>query len=152
MLRDLLQPAFGVAHSGGAVAVNRPEVALAVDQRKAQRPLLRHADQRVVDGEVAVRVVFAHNLADHASGFDVFLVPVDAQLGHAIEDAAVHRLQSVAHIGEGTRNDHAHGVIEIRPLHLIDDGDWADISGIAPARRARGIVVVVIGQGGLLRK
>ena len=55
---------LGVAHGRRRVAVDRAEVALAVDQRVAQREVLRQAHQRVVQRDVAVRVVLAHHLAD----------------------------------------------------------------------------------------
>ena len=47
--REALEAGLGVAHRGGGVVVDRAEVALAVDERVAQRELLRHPDQRVVD-------------------------------------------------------------------------------------------------------
>ena len=50
---------LGVAHRPRRVAVDRAEVALAVDQQVAQREVLRHAHERVVDRRVAVRVVLA---------------------------------------------------------------------------------------------
>ncbi len=62
--RDAGQAAFGVSIRGRRVAVDRAEVALAVDERVAHREVLRHADQRVVDGGVAVRVVLTEHLAD----------------------------------------------------------------------------------------
>ena len=62
--RDRGHPRLGVAHGGRRVAVDRAEVALAVDQRVAQREVLREADERVVERHVAVRVVLAHHLAD----------------------------------------------------------------------------------------
>ena len=99
-VRDLGQPALGVALGRRRIAVDRAEVALAVDQRQAHGEVLRHAHQRVVDREVAVRVVFAHHLADDAGALDVFLVPVEPQLVHAEQDAPVHRLQAVAHVGQ----------------------------------------------------
>ncbi len=40
---------------------------------------------------------------------------------HGVEDAPVDGLEAVAHIGQGARNDHAHGVIEVRGAHLIVD-------------------------------
>ena len=46
-----------IPHGGGGVVAGRAEVAVAVDQRVAQRPRLRHPDQGVVDRRVAVRVV-----------------------------------------------------------------------------------------------
>ena len=41
-----VQPALGVPHGGRRVVARRAEVALAVDQRVAQRPRLGHPDQR----------------------------------------------------------------------------------------------------------
>jgi hypothetical protein len=55
---DLRHPAFGVPVRRRAVAVDRAEVALAVDERIPHAPFLGHAHQRVVHGLVAVRVVF----------------------------------------------------------------------------------------------
>ena len=59
------EPGLGVARRGGAV-VERAEVAVAVDERHAQRERLRHAHEGVVDRRVAVRVQLAHHLADDA--------------------------------------------------------------------------------------
>jgi hypothetical protein len=53
-----------VPHRGGAIAVDAAEVALAVDQRVAHREVLGEPDQCVVQGDIAVRVVLAHHLAD----------------------------------------------------------------------------------------
>ena len=39
----------------------------------------------------------------------------------------MHRLEAVARVGQRARHDHAHGVIEIRTLHLIGDGHGADV-------------------------
>jgi DNA gyrase subunit A len=64
------EPALGVAHGRGAV-VERAEVAVAVDERQAQRERLRHPDERVVDGAVAVRVQLAHHLADDAGALTI---------------------------------------------------------------------------------
>ena len=35
----------------------------------------------------------------------------------------MHRLQTVADVGQRAADDHAHGVIEIRPPHLVFDID-----------------------------
>ena len=82
LVGDALEPAFGVAHGRGVVAVDRAEVALAVDQRVAQRERLRHAHEGVVDREVAVRVVLAHHVADHPGALHVRPVPDGVGLVH----------------------------------------------------------------------
>ena len=99
---------FGVALGRGRIAVHGAEIALPVHQRQAQRKILRHAHQRVIDREIAVRVIFAHHLADHAGAFHIFLVPVEAHVAHGVEDAPVHGLQPVARIGERAADDDAH--------------------------------------------
>ena len=58
------QARLRVAHRRRAVAVDRAEVALAVDERVAHREVLGEPDEGVVQGDVAVRVVLAHHLAD----------------------------------------------------------------------------------------
>ena len=42
---DLVQPRLGIAHRCGRIRVHRAEIALTIDQRHAQRPVLRHARQ-----------------------------------------------------------------------------------------------------------
>ena len=118
---------LGVAHRRGRVAVHRAEVALAVDQQQAHREVLGHAHHGVVDRGVAVRVVLTHHVANHPRRFPVRPVRAVARLVHAIEDAPVHRLETIAHVGQCARHDHAHRVIEVGAFHLLLDGDGRDV-------------------------
>ena len=43
----------------------------------------------------------------------------------------MHRLEAVAHIGECAAHDHAHGVVEIRPAHLVFDINGHYIAAIS---------------------
>ena len=129
---ELVEARLGVAVGGRRVAVDRAEVALPVDERVAEVPLLRQAHQRVVDRRVAVRVVLLQHLADHAGALRVALVVVQPLGVHRVEDAAVHRLQAVAHVGERAADDHRHRVVEIRLAHLVFDVD------LRPVRLGRG--------------
>ena len=137
LLQDLVgharEAAFGVAHRRGGVAVERAEVAGAVDQRHAQRKRLRHADQRLVDGGVAVRVVVAHHVADDLGALAVLDVGGQVLLPHRVEDAALHRLQAVAHVGQRPRRDDREGVIEIARLRRFVQRDRA--GAVARTRR-----------------
>src|SRR5690606_26839545 len=81
-----------------------------------------------------MRVVLTDDVADHTGGLLVGLVPFEPQLVHAVEDAAVHRLQAVANIGQRTAHDHAHGVIEVRALHFFSDRDGANVARPAAGR------------------
>ena len=113
---------FGVAHGGGVVAVHRAEVALAVNQRVAQREGLRHAHHGVINRRIAMGVILAQHLTDDARALLVGLVVGQPQVvPNGVEDAPVHRLEAVAHVGQGARHNHAHGVIEVRLLHLAND-------------------------------
>jgi hypothetical protein len=74
-----------------------------------------------------MRVILTHDITDMRALLTIGLVPVIAVFVHREEDAAVHRLQAVAHIGQRTAHDHAHGVVEIRPLHFLHDGNRLDV-------------------------
>ena len=113
------QPALGVAHRRRRIAVERAEVARAVDQRIAQREGLRHADQRLVERRVAVRVVAAHHVADHLGALAVLGVGGEVLLPHREQDAALHRLEAVAHVGQRARGDHRERVVQVAALRGV---------------------------------
>ena len=50
----------------------------------------------------------------------------------------MHGLEAVAGVGQSAAHDHAHGVIEIGALHLVDDGNQLDVAGRLVPRRAAG--------------
>ena len=104
-MRDRGQAALGVAHGGGVIAVDIAEIALAVDQRVALGEVLRQAHQRVVDRDVAVRVELADHVADHARALLEAAGGIEPELQHGVEDAPLHRLQPVAHVGQRARRD-----------------------------------------------
>ena len=138
------EPHLGIALGRGRIAVDRAEIALPVDQRHAHGEVLRHAHQSVVDRLVAVRVILTHGVAGDARRFVVGAIRRVVVLVHRIEDAAMHGFQPVAHVGQRTGHDHAHGVIEIRPLHLVDDRDRPNVRRASCARSGR---LIVVGQG-----
>ena len=119
------QPALGVALRGGRVG-RRAEVAVLVDEHVREREVLAEAHQRVVDRGVAVRVEPTHDVADDARALHERAVGPQARVVHRPEDAAVHRLQAVAHVGERAAHDHAHRVVEERRLDLFGEGAARD--------------------------
>ncbi|MGY3421105.1 hypothetical protein ACVWZW_001580 [Bradyrhizobium sp. F1.13.4] len=142
--RHLGQSGFGITIGRRRIAVDRAEIALAVDQRHAHGEVLRHPDHGVVDRLVAMRMIFTDDVTDHAGGLDVLLVRRVPLLVHRVQDAAMHRLETVAGVRQRPRHDHAHGVVEIGLLHLLEDGDGANIRGL---RRLVAGLVVVVSQG-----
>ncbi len=145
-LRDFRQTALGVTVGGGRIAIDGTEIALTVDQGDAHREILRHAHERIIDRKVTMRVVFAHRLADDAGALHVLLVPVEAEFLHRKEDAAMHWLQAVPHVGQRAGDDYAHGVVEVAPAHLVGNGHRADVVRPLGAGSIAGWFVVV-GQG-----
>jgi hypothetical protein len=123
LLRERGESRLGVAVRGRRIAIDRAEVALAVHQRIAEREVLGHAHERVVDRAVAVRVVVLQHLADDARALRVAARGEQALLLHRVEDAAVHRLQAVAHRGQRAADDDRHRVVEERAPDLVLDVD-----------------------------
>jgi hypothetical protein len=127
--RQARKPGLRVAHRRRRVVVDRAEVALAVDERVAQRELLRHAHERVVDRGVAVGVVLAHHLADDEGALAVRPGGLQRQVVHRVEHAAMDRLEPVADVGQRAADDHAHRVIEIGRAHLLREVALLDPAG-----------------------
>ncbi len=72
-------------------------------------------------------MVLTHNITHYPGRFLVGLITGHALFLHTEQDTTVYRLQAVAHIRQGPANDNAHGIIEIRVLHLILDVHGYDL-------------------------
>ena len=120
---------FGVAHGRGVVAVHRAEVALAVHQGIAQGEILSHAHDGVVHRRVAVGVVFTDDVADHAGGLLVGLVPVVVELVHGEQHTPMHGFEAVPGIRQRPANDDAHRVIQVGAAHLLFQADRERLFG-----------------------
>jgi hypothetical protein len=75
LVRDLGHARLGVAHRRRGIAVDRAEVPLPVHEGIAERELLHHPHERLVDGGIAVRVELAHAVPDDAGRLLVRAVP-----------------------------------------------------------------------------
>ena len=115
------QAGFGVTHGGGAVAVHGTEVTLSVHEGVAEGPRLGHAHEGVIDGRVAVRVVFTEHLTDDTGALAVGAALGDVHVPHGVDDAALHGLEAVAHIGQGAGNDDRHRIVDVGRLHQVLD-------------------------------
>ena len=135
--REAGQARLGVPHRRRRVVVDRAEVALAVDEHVAQRELLRHPHQRVVDRRVAVGVVLAHHLADDEGALAVGAGRLQADVVHRVEDAAMDRLEPVAGVRQRPPDDHAHRVIEVRRTHLFLETAVFDVARQSVKRHQR---------------
>src|SRR5690606_24117169 len=99
--------------------------------------------QRVVDGGITVRVELPHHVTDHPGALDVpALGPVTAVV-HRVQDLAVNRLEAVPYVRQRPTHDHAHGVVEIRALHLDLEADRHDT---ATARAGDNLVRLLTGR------
>ena len=122
-LRDAFHTAFGVTVGGRRVAVDAAEVALAFDERRAHGEVLRHADERVVDGRVAVGMVAAEHVADDLGAFDGLVGLGESALAHGVEDTAVAGFHAVADVRDGAADVHAQRVLQVRGVHDVFDVD-----------------------------
>ena len=68
-------------------------------------------------------MIIAGSVAADFGAFAVAAIGSEAEIVHGHEDAALHGLEAVAHVGEGARDDDAHGVVEIRLAHFGFDID-----------------------------
>jgi hypothetical protein len=118
---DPHEPGFRVAVRRGRITIHRPEVPLPVDERIAQRELLHHADERVVHRAVAVRMEAPEHVADDGRGLLERPVRQQAEVVHRVQDSPMNGLETVAHIRQRARHDHAHRVVDERLFDLLVD-------------------------------
>ena len=83
------------------------------DEGVAKGEILGKPHHGVVNGGVAVRVVFADDVADDAGAFLWCRRRIELQKPHRPEQAAVHRFQPVADVGKRARGDGGEGVDQI---------------------------------------
>ena len=121
--RDFGHACFGVAVGGGVIAVDIAEIALAVDQRIARGEILRQPHHGVVDRLVAMRMERAHHVADDLGRFLERCAGLEPQQPHAVQDAAMHRLQPVAGVRQRAVHDGREGIGEIALLERIAQHD-----------------------------
>ena len=104
------------------IAIHAAEVAVAVHQHIAHGEILGQAHQGVIHGRVAVGVIPAQHVAHAGGGLLEGAVRGQIVLVHGVENAPVHGLQSVPHVGQGPAHDHGHGVFDIGFFHLRHQG------------------------------
>ena len=119
----LLHAYFGVTHGRRTVAVERTEVALAIDQRVTHVKGLRHPDDGVIGGGITVRVVFTDHITNDTGRLHISPVIDVVQLAHGEQHAAVHRFEAVANVWQGAADDDTHGIVQVGLLELIFDVD-----------------------------
>ena len=75
-----------------------------------------------------MRVIVAHHVADDLGALAIGPPGDKAAFLTGEKNAAMDRLQPVAHIGQRARHDDAHCVVEVARLHLIDDVDPGEVA------------------------
>ena len=89
---------LGVTHGRRRIAFDGTEVSLAIDERLAHRPGLRHVHERRVNHRFAVRVIVTARVAADLRALPMLPIREEREIVHRVEDAALRRLQSVARI------------------------------------------------------
>ena len=128
-LGDFGEAAFGVAHGGGVIAIDIAEIALAFDQGIAQREILGQAHQRLIDRKIAMGMIFADHVADDAGAFLETRRGIETQQPHGVHQAAMHRLEAVAHIRQGALGDGGERIGQIALGQRLGQRFGTDIVG-----------------------
>ena len=112
-LGDLCQARFRVAHGGGIIAINVPEIALPLSQRVALGEFLRESHKRIIDSLVPVGVEAPHYIANDTRRLLEPGIGVQPQLPHRIEEPPVHRFQTITYIRQSPVHDGRQRISEV---------------------------------------
>ena len=64
-------------------------------------------------------MVSTKHVTDAGGGLLERLVTGQTVFVQGVQNAAVDRLQTVSHIGQGTADDNGHGIVDVAGLHLL---------------------------------
>ncbi len=93
-------------------------VSLAVNQRVAKGKILRHAHHRVINCNVAVRMIFSENVSDYRRRFSEFCRMPQTEFVHGIQNPPMDRFQTVPDIRKRARHYNRHRVVKVGFFHL----------------------------------
>jgi len=121
---------------------------LSIHERIALRKILRQTHERVVNRLVAVRMVFADHVADDARALLETRSGIEFQLLHRPQEAAMHGLEAVAHVGQRARHDRGQRIGQIAFAQRVLEIDGADIGGKTGGHVESVLVGQRVGSGG----
>ena len=129
LISDLAHTSLSITHRSCRVAIHRAKVTLTVNQRVTHRPLLRHTYHCVVNRRVAVRVELTEHITHDTSRLTVRLIRVEVQfVAHIVKNTTMNGFEAVAYIGQGTRNDYRHRIVDVGRFHFLLDVDRNDLT------------------------
>ena len=108
--------------------VQAAEVPLRIDQRDVAREVLAHTDEGVVDGTIAVWVVFTNGVTNDSSALAVRAIGANAHTEHGVQDAALDRLEAITDVGNRSACNNRKRVREEGFRHLVSDRNVDDFS------------------------
>ena len=124
--RSLGHTSLGVTRCCRTV-IKGSEITVAVYQRQTHGKRLRKTNHRLINRGIAMRVKLTHHLADHTSRLHVRTIRIEVHLTHLVDDAALHRLQTVSGVGQCAGIDHRIRVFEEGLAHLLVQRCFDDV-------------------------
>ena len=118
---DPVHANLGVSHGCRRVSVHGPEVSLSVNHRVSHGKILSEPNDGLINRSVSMGVILTDDITHDPGAFPIGSVPEVPLLIHGKEHPSVNRLQTVPDVRQSPSHDHAHGVIQIAPLHFVFD-------------------------------
>ena len=129
VLCHFLELGLRVTHGGRRVSVHRAKVTLALHHGVTLVPFLAQAHHGVIYAGVSVRVELTHHFTHDTGALLGLAAKTQAHVVHAEQDAALHGLETVAGVREGTGHNHRHGIVDVRRAHLMVNFHLLDVAG-----------------------
>ena len=117
---------LGITRSSRTV-IERTEIAVTVHQWQPHRERLRQTYHRLVNRGIAMRMELAHHFANHTRRLHIRPVRIEVHLTHLIDDASLHRLETVPGIRQRSGVNHRIRVFEERFAHFLVQRRFDDV-------------------------
>ncbi len=118
LIGDFTHTSLSITHGRCAISIDGSKVSLTIDQRVSESPRLSETYHCLIHRAITVWMVFTEHISDNFCRFTIFGTRMEREIMHCIKDSSMYRLQSVTDIGQCTRDNHWHGIIDITVLHF----------------------------------
>ena len=89
------KPGFGITHCCRRITIRASKISLSIDKRIIHAPFLPHSHQCIINGRVAMRMIFSQHLSYYTCTFFIGRLITQTEFIHCIQYPAVNRFKAI---------------------------------------------------------
>lgn len=131
-LSEILKKELSVQNRRRRIEVDGKEIEMKVDKRVENGKIMRNKKEGIIDRRIEMRVIIKNEIKKKKGRIEVGEVIGEINIVNGMENEKMKRIKEVEKIGKREDKDKDNGIIKIRKMNLIDNGnrineDWEEV-------------------------